>query len=269
MRCVILGCGYTGSRVAALLLRRGIQVSGTTRNPAALADLEHAGCGVIRFDALQDEVPDLGGAVVLHSIPVVEATDGPREVTNELLRQSSREPKRIVYLSTTGVYGTTEAVDETTPANPVREHDRLRVAAETAVAAGPWSSLVLRPAAIYGPGRGVHVGMQRGTYRMAGEGKNYVSRIHVDDLARIAEAALLSDLSGSYPVADDRPCQSGEIAAFCAELLKIPVPPAGKTEDLHRTRTANRRVDGSAIRRALGLDLLYPSYREGIPASLT
>ena len=35
------------------------------------------------------------------------------------------------------------------------------------------------------------------------------------------------------------------------------------------TRRANRRVDGTAIRRALGLSLRYPSYREGIVASLS
>ena len=91
-----------------------------------------------------------------------------------------------------------------------------------------------------------------------------MSRIHVDDLAAHAEAALLSDLEGAYPVADQHPCTTREIAEFCASLLNLPLP-ASATQP--RT-TSNRRVDGSAIRHALGITLQYPSYRTGIPASL-
>jgi nucleoside-diphosphate-sugar epimerase len=94
-------------------------------------------------------------------------------------------------------------------------------------------------------------------------GDNFVSRLHVDDLAAHVEAGLLSNLTGAYPVADEEPATAREIAAFCAELLNLPMPIA----DGGRL-TANRRVDGSAIRRALGITLAYPSYRTGIPAAI-
>ena len=61
---------------------------------------------------------------------------------------------RVVYLSTTGVYGDAHLVDETTAAVPATERTRLRFEAESVVQAGPWSACVLRPAAIYGPGAG-------------------------------------------------------------------------------------------------------------------
>ena len=153
-------------------------------------------------------------------------------------------------------------MDATTPVDEQSERARPRLAAERQVTAGPWSSLILRPAAIYGPGRGVHESLPRGTYHA---GDNYVSRIHVDDLAAHAEAALLSDLEGAYPVADEEPCTTREIAEFCASLLHLPsIPQPG----MQPRTTSNRRVDGSAIRRALGITLQYPSYRTGIPASL-
>ena len=94
-------------------------------------------------------------------------------------------------------------------------------------------------------------------------GETFVSRIHVDDLAAHVEAGLLSDICGAYPVADEEPCTSREIAEFCAKLLDLPMPRSAEAKG-----RADRRVDGSAIRRALGIKLMYPSYRVGIPAAL-
>lgn len=196
--------------------------------------------------------------VVLHSIPVPGVMDA--------LRRNA--PARVVYLSTTGVYGATTVVDGNTPVSPRTEREWLRAAEEQAVLSGPWSALVLRPAAIYGPGRGVHAAMRAGSYRLMGDGANFVSRIHVDDLAMHAEAAMISELTGAFPVADEEPCTSREIAEYCARLLSVPVAETAAEESLGETRRANRRVDGAAIRRALGLTLKYPSYREGIAACL-
>jgi nucleoside-diphosphate-sugar epimerase len=196
--------------------------------------------------------------LVLHSIP----PDAPADLLDPL-RDKAR---RVVYLSSTAVYGAASVVDETTPVDARTERARARVEAERAIAEGPWSALILRPAAIYGPGRGVQESIQRGEHSLS---DRFVSRIHVDDLAAHAEAALLSTITGAYPVADEEPCTSREIAEFCARLLKIPVTGAGQVRAQRMPRFANnRRVDGSAIREALGIKLTYPSYRVGIPAAL-
>jgi hypothetical protein len=84
----------------------------------------------------------------------------------------------------------------------------------------------------------------------------------------IAEAALFSDLTGAFPVADDEPARAIDITRFCAGLLNIPVPPPQTALPGEDTRRANRRVDGRAIRRALGIELAFPSYRVGIPAAV-
>jgi nucleoside-diphosphate-sugar epimerase len=167
-----------------------------------------------------------------------------------------------VYLSTTGVYGGQRVVNESTPVAPDSPQQLARVDVERKIAAGPWSSLILRPAAIYGPGRGVQESIKTGSCRL---GDNLVSRIHVDDLAAHCEAGLLSEATGAYPVADEEPCTSTEIAQFCARLLNLPLPES----QAEARATSGRNVDGSAIRRLLGVTLTYPSYRVGIPASLT
>ncbi|HSR08957.1 MAG TPA: NAD(P)-binding domain-containing protein [Bryobacteraceae bacterium] len=251
---LILGCGFTGQRVARRFLSRGASVTVTTRNPSRLASLAEQGARVITLDDLAASLNP--GVRVLHSIPPTAEPDP--------LDALGTAPARIVYLSTTAVYGTATHVDATTPVDEQSDRARPRLAAERAIASGPWSSLILRPAAIYGPGRGVQESLPRGAYHA---GDNYVSRIHVDDLAAHAEAALLSDLEGAYPVADEHPCTTREIAEFCASLLHLPSIPRPAPGTQTRS-TSNRRVDGSAIRRALGITLLYPSYRTGIPASL-
>jgi nucleoside-diphosphate-sugar epimerase len=230
MHVLILGCGYTGKRVAQRFLARGANVTETHRDTK-------------RF-AVQP------GALVLHSVPP-EGSAG-------LVEMLGNSPARVVYLSTTGVYGAARFVDESTPVTPDDKY-RARVQEEQRVAAGPWSSLILRPAAIYGPGRGIHESIKKGTCRVD---DNFVSRIHVDDLAAHVEAGLLSDVTGAWPVADEEPCTSREIAEFCARLLDLPIPVASAQRIF-----TSRRVNGSAIRRALGITLRYPSYRVGIPAS--
>jgi nucleoside-diphosphate-sugar epimerase len=232
---VIFGCGYTGKRVAARLEAYGEEVRIAPR------DLD------------RHVLPP--GARVLHSVPVPYAK---RIIGAE----------RLVYFSTTGVYGDQTEVNETTPVAPRNAREQARVDEERDVAAACANHLILRPAAIYGPGRGVHVSLLEGRHRYWGDGSNYISRIHVDDLAAIAEAALFSDLTGAYPVADDEPARAIDITRFCAGLLNIPVPPPQTALPGEDTRRANRRVDGRAIRRALRIELAFPSYRVGIPAAV-
>jgi nucleoside-diphosphate-sugar epimerase len=242
MDVLILGCGYTGERVARRFLARGARVIAASRDPGRLAGL---GVEAVRFDDLPGRLNP--GTFVLHSIPPAGEPD--------LLRLLGDRAARLVYLSSTAVYGTATVVNDNTPVDPSSE----RIQAERHAAAGPWSTLILRPAAIYGPGRGVHQRLARGEYQA---GDNFVSRIHVDDLAAHVEAGLLSTLTGAYPVADEEPCTAREIGTFCAQLLDLPLPDKGGRP------TANRRVDGSAIRGALGITLAYPSYRTGIPAAI-
>ena len=237
--------------MALRLAARGVAVQ-TTRS----ADLDATQPGAC--DRLRRLLSP--GCTILHSIPSL-----PGGADRELIRAFEDQPGRVVYLSTTSVYGDAERVDERTLAQPRSARELARVETERAVQSGPWQSLILRPAAIYGPDRGVHMAMAQGRYTLLSDGSNYISRIHVDDLAAITEAALLSALTGAYPVADQHPCPAREIAEYCAQLLGLPMPVPAGWKDVPESRRANRRVDGSAICRELGVTLRYPSYREGIP----
>lgn len=256
------------------LVEQGYHVIATTRQPERLTALTRLGVSVLPLEAadetslarLRDSIPR--GLRVLHSVPVLRTPAGWLDPTPALVGVLRDSAERVVYLSSTGVYGATPLVDESTPSAPRTLREELRVEAERCVTTGPWQSLILRPAAIYGPGRGVHVSIREGKYFLIGDGSNYISRIHVEDLAAVAHAALLAGLEGAWPVADEEPCPAREIAAFCTGLLNLPMPPNIDNPPSDDTRRANRRVNGSAIRRLLGVSLRYPSYRSGIPACL-
>jgi len=268
----IAGCGYTGRRVAERLVAAGHEVWATARDAAPLADLD--GVRALRFDALEPEAPLRlreavpPGAILLYSIPTIRVSGRYVEPAPELFQALRGRLSRAVYLSTTGVYGEARFVDENTPIAPATARTRLRVEAERAAAAGDWPALILRPAAIYGPGRGVQFALPRGEYKLLGDGSNFVSRIHVDDLAAIVAAGLLSTATGAYPVADEGPSRSREIAEFVARLLRLPLPESVAAEALSETRRADRRVDGRAIRHLLGIELRYPTFREGVPSAV-
>jgi nucleoside-diphosphate-sugar epimerase len=246
---LIVGAGYTGGRAAALLRGLGHRVVTTRRESGDLP--------MVLPDTSPLRQLDGSGWRVLWSAPGVEG-----------ISVLEGKAERVVYLSTTGVYGDAHVVDASTVAAPLTERTRLRWEAERVVLSGGWSSCVLRPAAIYGPGRGAHESIRVGRWKMAGDGSNYTSRIQVDDLAAAAAAAVLGDLGGAWPVADEEPCTNYEITRFCCGLLGMEMPSSAPAEALDETRRADRRVDGREVLRLLGVALRYPSYRNGVPAAL-
>jgi nucleoside-diphosphate-sugar epimerase len=272
MNFLVLGCGFTGRRVAAALAEGGHAVWATSRRPERLA-LPGVRCSHLDLDdpatlaATGAAVPD--GIRVLLSVPLVQDSEGRyKDPAPRLLGALGAKPARIVYLSTTGVYGAQEQVNELSLAAPRGPRELLRVDAEHAVQSGPWSSMILRPAAIYGPHRGVHESMRRGTFRLPGDGTRFISRVHVDDLAAMASAALMSSHGGAWPVADEEPCSSLEICRFVSDLTGLPMPEPAPRGSVSETLRNNRRVDGRTVVRLLGVSLRYASYRTGIPACL-
>jgi nucleoside-diphosphate-sugar epimerase len=263
---IILGLGFTGARLAGRLLRRGMNVSAPVRGIQRFGELAQAGLQLSEFTLAHPETMllprDAIMAVLIPPLP---------EPENSELRETIREiaPKRVVYVSSTGVYGDQIDVDWNTPAAPNDDRGRVRLAEERWIASGPWTSLILRAAAIYGPGRGVQAAIREGKMPR-GAGSGIVSRIHADDLASIIEAGLFANLQGAWPVADDAPCSTTEIAAWCIKSGYAELPQLKEVSEhrLPRRPIPGRNVDGRKIREMLGVELKYPSWQTGIAASL-
>jgi nucleoside-diphosphate-sugar epimerase len=234
------------------------------RTAAAAEALSRRGVRPVLFEASRPATwgPLLTAAAVLGhgyrllcSIPPVEL-EGGGDATAALLA-ALPVASRLVYLSSTGVYGDARRVDETTPTSPRTPAHHRRLEAERSVA-GCASHLILRAAAIYGPDRGVHVA---GPRQRSIDPDRVVSRIHVEDLAALCDAALESSVTGAFPVADLAPASAREVVAFCvaAGLAPEPLPESGPAGSL-----AGRWVDGRAAFERLGVRIAYPSFREGV-----
>jgi nucleoside-diphosphate-sugar epimerase len=239
---VILGLGYTTKRLARQLQQSGRDVHAATGHPPDSKGLPR-------------------GAVLIHSIPPVEEPD--RSAIRECIR--TLEPARILYISSTGVYGPQTNVDETSLAAPDDDKGRARLADEQWLADTGIPILILRSAAIYGPGRGIHMRLRNGALTGLPRGSGgVVSRIHVDDLAALLAAGIDSGLTGAWPVADDRPAASSEVIRWYATRLGINLPEIPGELSIPQR---GRFVDGRKIRELLGVKLEYPSWETGIPAT--
>jgi nucleoside-diphosphate-sugar epimerase len=276
---LIIGCGYTGTQLARTLASQGGAGEVTiTRRDGEVARALGAALGVRgeRLDLSDRADPGVAVAVPPGAIVVATAPPGgdPAGEIRALLALA-RDAARLVYVSSTGVYGPGGGawVDETWPVAPITESGRARAAAEAALAgaAVPW--VALRAAGIYGPGRGLVDRIRAGAYRVIGDGTSHVSRIHLVDLVAAVLAAAGSSVTGAINVADDDPAPIGEVADAVAARLGLPPPPrvpAGAVPaEVAGMLTADRKISNRRLRAELGVELRYPSWRDGLAAELS
>lgn len=284
-RLFCFGCGYSARIFAARLAGRGFAVAGTCRSEDKAARLREAGIESFLFDGgrpLENAAEALAGTThLLISTPPVEEGDPVLLAHGDTLRALVPEIEWAGYLSTTGVYGDRQGgwVTEETPLDPAVARSDRRAAAEAA-----WQAFaretglplhIFRLSGIYGPGRNQLQGVIGGTAkRIVKEGQIF-SRIHVDDIANVLEASMARPNPGAiYNVCDDEPAPAHEVVAYAAELLgrepppEVPYEKADLTPMARSFYAASRRVSNARIHEELGVDLRYPTYREGLRALL-
>lgn len=259
---VVLGCGFTGTVAAGARRAEGGRVIATTRSLVRAAELGRGGVEA-------HVAPSLTAADVERLVPAgadVLVTFPPDGVTDAAIAPALERARAIAYISSTAVYGgATGRVDEATPVDPGDARAAARLAAEA-----PYlrrGGVTLRAAGIYGPWRGLHRRLLLGQHRLVDGGRSVVSRVHVEDLARLALAALDHAPRGeAFTVADDAPVPQIEVIAWLCRRLRIELPPAAAAGEVHETLRHDRAVSSARIQRVLGLQLLYPTYRDGFEA---
>ncbi|UWQ32867.1 SDR family oxidoreductase [Leisingera sp. M527] len=265
-----LGFGYTARALAPRLLAQGWRVIGTSREV-----VEAEGVEMITWPG--QDVPLDGVTHVLSSIGPNMAGD---PVLAAMAGQITAAPglEWVGYLSTTAVYGHHDGawVDEATPVTPSSERGDWRAGAEAQWQAIPGLPLhIFRLAGIYGPGRGPFAKLMAGKARRIVKPGQVFSRIHVDDIAQVLAASIARPSPGAiYNVCDDDPAPPQDVLGHAAELLGLPVPAevpfdeAGMTPMARSFYGENKRVRNRRIKEELGVELLYPTYREGLRAVL-
>ncbi len=276
------GLGYSASQLGRRLLAEGWMLSGTRR----ASDSNHSlsGARVYEFGPdrpLDDAKAALSGVThVLSSVPPDADGDPVLNAHGEALERLGGVAW-VGYLSSTGVYGDTggRRVDESSPVNPNSERTRWRADAERAwLELGRRSGLpvhVFRLAGIYGPGRSALDQVRSGRARRIDKPGHRFSRIHVADIANVLLASIRRPDAGAvYNVCDDEPAAAADVTAYACELLELEppalVPFEEATKDMSPMALSfwadDRIVDNRRIREELGVELDYPTYREGLRA---
>jgi nucleoside-diphosphate-sugar epimerase len=279
----IVGCGYTGQRLAERLRKSGLHVRGFAARAASLRQIEATGAQALPLDLDAAMTPtDFSQHVVYYSVPPARQAGDPR--LDRFLEGLVGEPKRLVYLSTTGVYGDQAGarVNEDTPPAPRTERARRRMAAETALRA--WAEAhrvswcILRVAGIYGPCRLPLDRLRRAEPAVAAEEATPGNRIHVADLVTACAAAGFAAAADRriYNVTDGSEESFTEYLRRVAIIADLPPPPLISRAQAERTLSPSsrlilaesRRVDNARMLEELGVVLEYPDLDSGIRASL-
>jgi len=197
---LIIGCGDIGLRVAKQL-SRSHRVFALTSSPSRLQELREVGATPILGNLDHpDTLWRLSGLAqtVIHLAP--PQNQGNRDCrTRNLIRilsQASNTVRRLIYISTTGVYGNHRGakVSEATPVSPESERAQRRVDAERALRlwapAHGVALTILRVPGIYASDRLPIERIQSQTPALLPEEDAYSNHIHSDDLARLVCAAV-------------------------------------------------------------------------------
>lgn len=282
-RLLIVGCGDIALRALPRLVRR-YQVFGLVRSAAQGERIAALGATPLAGDLDEQaslQAPAGGADLVLHLAPPGDSGESDQRTANLTAALSARPPGRVVYISTSGVYGDCAGawVDETRPVAPQTLRARRRVDAERALFAwGERSAVavvVLRVPGIYAAERLPLEQLKRASPVLRPEDDVYTNHIHADDLAGVCLAALERGGAGRvYNASDDSEMKMGDYFDLVADRARLPRPPrvsraaaeAGAIgEGLLSFMRESRRLVNTRMKAELGVRLRYPSVREGVP----
>ncbi len=283
----IIGCGDIGRRVSALAHEKGCDITALSRSPEKIEFLHRL--GIRTFPG------DLDSTSTLIDLPIAGSTlfyfappPGGGIVDSRMRNfcdavQPGREPEKIIYLSTTGVYGDCGdmLVTEKTPPNPQTTRARRRLNAETVISS--WGRergvpvVLLRVTGIYGPGRLPQQHLMSGIPLLNEGEAPTTNRIHADDLARVCLAAAEKGENGDiFNVSDGEHSTMTHYFNAVADLLLIPRPLQISREEAAQTMppllysyfSESRRIDNLRMLEKLGIRLLFPTLAEGLKSCL-
>jgi len=275
------GHGYSARALARRLAARGWRVIGTTRSAERAGAIRETGVEAIIWPGSGIEAALDDATHLLVSAGPDAAGDPVLNAAGAAIAARAAQFEWVGYLSTTGVYGDRAGgwVDEGSECRPSTRRGQWRLDAERA-----WQRLheeaglalhIFRLAGIYGPGRGPFEKVREGTARRIIKPGQVFSRIHVEDIARVLEASIARPRPGAiYNVCDDEAAPPEDVIGHAAALLGLPPPEAVAYDEAAMTPMArsfyaeSKRVANRLMHDELGVQLAYPTYREGLAALL-
>ncbi|MSQ50664.1 MAG: SDR family oxidoreductase [Betaproteobacteria bacterium] len=285
---LIVGCGDVATRALALI-SKSYRLSALTRSEEDVGRLHALGVRATIADLDHPESlnpADFGVDCLLHCAPPPNSGALDTRTSHLLDALASTEksgamlPRRVVYLSTSGVYGDCAGawVDESREPNPGNPRAARRVHAEQVLQA--WARergaglVILRVPGIYAADRLPLERLRAGTPVLRADEDVYSNHIHAEDLAAIIAAALHTEtVSGIFNASDDTEMKMGDYFDLVADRHGLPCPPriaraqaaARVSPELLSFWGESRRLVNRRMKHELRVQLRYPTVREGVP----
>lgn len=268
----IVGFGDMGRRVATLWQTCEGEVAALVRTSRDMA-----GCCAISGDLDYPETIrglPCAGAILFHFVPPPSFGFADTRTAHLLKALEEVPPRRIVYFSTSGVYGDCKGawIDESRPVHPGNDRSRRRIDAEQQLIAFAHRHtlplIILRVPGIYGPNRLPLERLRRADPVICPDEAPWSNRIHADDLAAIAVRAGQDDApAGIYNISDDQPLSMTEYLYRLADAAGLPRSPCVSLAQARRTFSPqlleylkeSRRLDNQRMKTMLGIQLRYPT----------
>jgi len=245
------GTGFTGKELVRRLVGAGHQVVAMDYKEGLKTDeIRRWGAEVVIGSVTERELVDrvVRGVDVVHHLAAafreLDVTDSYYEdvnvqgTKNVLEAAKNHGVKRFIYCSTCGVHGNVEhpPAAETAPIAPADYYQRTKYEAEPLVLAansGEMRTLVVRPAAIYGPGDLERFGMifrrvNKGVFPMFGDGKALYHPLYVDNFVDVLESVCAPGMGDGeiYLIADEEYVEIEELVKRVARAMgrKVRLP---------------------------------------------
>lgn len=281
-RLLIIGCGDVGMRLLPLL-RQHFRIFALTSQTGRCAELRAAGAIPLLGNLDQPHtLARLKGLAnrVVHLAP--PPSEGKTDRRTQNLTAILPDKSRLVYVSTTGVYGncTGASFDETRTVQPQNARAQRRVAAENCLRAWARRShsclSILRVPGIYAADRLPLERLHKGTPALIEADDVYTNHIHADDLAQLIKLALFRAVPNRvYHAVDDSDMQMAAYFDLVADAFALPRPPRLPRADLAQQvspvllsfMSESRRLQNQRIKLELGMRLRYASVSEGVRAA--
>ena len=285
---LITGCGYIGRRVAGLLQAENHQVSGCVRSKESAAALDRSGIRAVTVDldrpAAKSGWAHEFDAVFYFAPPPPQGEQDPRMQAFLQALDVEASPRRIVYISTSAVYGDCQGawISESQAVNPDTARGQRRLDAEQRLMAwcdahdSQW--ILLRVPGIYGPGKLPLARLRKGTPVLREEDSPYTNRVHADDLAHICVAAMKGSHANTvYNVSDGHPSNMTDYFFKVADAAGLPRPPSVSRVEAQELLSAgmlsflkdSRRMSNSKMLAELAVTLRYPDLDAGLRSCFT
>ncbi len=282
----IIGCGDIGRRVARLYADQDADqnfqsttIAGIVHSAESVSSCKKLGVDAhaIDFDqpfTLSDLPEKISSRIYYFMPPPSQGREDTR--LKRFLKHLDKSKKRIVLISTSGVYGDSKGawINEDTPPKPVAERAFRRLSAEQTLI--QWAAqsgsdyMILRVPGIYAKERLPLARLKKGLPVVSQHEAGWTNRIHADDLARACKASMESaHCNQIINICDGHPSTMTDYFNQIADYAGLPRPPQISMQEAEKTLSKgmlsylkeSRRIENHKMLKLLNLQLQYPDLK--------